>query len=65
MIPYSKFNLYEKSYKILYNNINNTELVENSIEFILPSLIGFENIKLVDHLGVTQRIAVRDEISDI
>ena len=65
MIPYSKFNLYENSYKILYNNIKNTELVQNSIEFILPQLIGFENIKLVNHLGVTQRIAVRDEISDI
>jgi hypothetical protein len=65
MIPYTKFNLYENSYKILYNNIKNTELVENSIEFILPQLIGFENIKLVNRLGVTQRIAVWNEVVDI
>jgi hypothetical protein len=65
MIPYTKFNLYENAYKIIYNNIKNIELVQNSIEYILPHLIGLDNIKLVDYLGVTQRIAIRDEISDI
>ena len=65
MIPYSKFILYVNAYKIIYNNIENTELIEQNIEYVLPMLIKLKNIRLIDNLGVTQRIAVRDEISDI
>jgi hypothetical protein len=65
MIPKSKFNLYINSYKIFYNNKDNEKLVEQNIEYILPMLIKLENIKLVDNLGITQMIAVRNEISDI
>ena len=65
MIPYSKINLYIYAYKIIYNNIKNIELIEQNIEYVLPMLIKLENIRLIDNLGVTQRIAIRDEISDI
>jgi hypothetical protein len=65
MISYSKFDLYVNAYKILYNNINNERLIEQNIEYILPMLIKLDNIKLIDNLGITQRIAVRNEISDI
>jgi hypothetical protein len=65
MIPYQKFNMYTNAYKILYINKHNEEFIENNIEFILPMLLKLENIKLIHNLGITQRIAVRDEISDI
>lgn len=65
MIPSTKFNLYTNAYKVIYNNRNNEKLVEQNIEYILPMLLKLKNIKLVDNLGITQIIAVKNEISNI
>jgi hypothetical protein len=65
MIPYDKFHLYINAYKLLYINIDNIQLIEKDIEYILPTFIEMYNIKLVDQLGITQRISVHNEISDI
>jgi hypothetical protein len=65
MIPYSKFDLYVNAYKVLYNNKNNEDLIGNNIEYILPHLIELKNIKVLNNLGITQRIAVKNEISNI
>jgi hypothetical protein len=65
MIPYSKFKLYRNAYNILYKNKDKEHIIENNIELLLPTFIQFENIKLITNMGITQRIAVWNEISNI
>ena len=65
MIPSLKFNSYFNAYKVIYNNRHNEKLVEQNIEYILPMLLKVKNIKIVTNLGITQIIAVRNEISNI
>jgi hypothetical protein len=65
MISYDKFNMYVNAYKIIYLNINNIDFIQNDIEYNLPQLIKLENIKLIPELGVTQRISVSGQVSNI
>ena len=65
MIPSTKFNIYFNAYKVIYNNRHNEKLVEQNIEYILPMLLKVKNIKIVTNLGITQIIAVTNEISNI
>jgi hypothetical protein len=65
MIPHDKFKMYVDAYKIIYLNINNIDFIQNDIEYNLPQLIKLENIKLIPELGVTQRISVSGQESNI